>query len=378
MTRDKLLIKHNHLIHNLMIWGRVVATEYETDPGLVKVKLGTEEETHDTIFLPWLRRRGGKDWEWWAPEVGGQVLILAPSGNVNRGVIIGSLPYHREAGESEGSKEEEFNSLTPKAKRVSGDPPEEPADSETTTEENNKDKDEPTSHIIHYEDQTEISYDKIKHIWEAKFLDPQTLHLMADAAEEKEQIGVKILRKPVEPASGGAGDDSTKSEEEEETPPALQFWLDAELDKENIKLQVRDTINFHLDGTPEQESVQLNIKESVHAHLNAKPEEESIEFALTEKIAFQLDAKAGSEKVIAKVNDVSFHLEGGAGKEEATLNLNNEVKIKADGLGNMSFTGKGVKLELKPDGSLTVNCTQFNVVSSGPVSLTGSTIALNC
>jgi phage baseplate assembly protein V len=95
---EENIAKNNRLIHNMVLWGQVKKTDYSFDTGRVWVSLGetykkSEGADEDLIALPWLRRRGGKDWEWWPPEEGEQVLILAPGGKVERGVIIGSLPY---------------------------------------------------------------------------------------------------------------------------------------------------------------------------------------------------------------------------------------------------------------------------------------------
>lgn len=51
----------------------------------VRVRYG---ETVLSAWLPWVTARAGADRSWWAPEVGEQVLILAPSGDLGAGVVL--------------------------------------------------------------------------------------------------------------------------------------------------------------------------------------------------------------------------------------------------------------------------------------------------
>ncbi|WP_163372873.1 phage baseplate assembly protein V [Endozoicomonas acroporae] len=44
-----------------------------------------------TDWLPWLTTRAGFDRSWWAPEVGEQVLILAPSGELAQAVVLPAI-----------------------------------------------------------------------------------------------------------------------------------------------------------------------------------------------------------------------------------------------------------------------------------------------
>ncbi len=50
----------------------------------VRVRIG--ERT--SPWLPWVTRRSGGDVDWWAPEVGEQVEILAPNGEMNAARVI--------------------------------------------------------------------------------------------------------------------------------------------------------------------------------------------------------------------------------------------------------------------------------------------------
>lgn len=46
-----------------------------------------------TGWLPWLTRRAGGDSDWWAPEAGEQVVLLAPSGDLPQAVALPALHY---------------------------------------------------------------------------------------------------------------------------------------------------------------------------------------------------------------------------------------------------------------------------------------------
>jgi len=64
----------------------------EADDSAAAVRVRYAEETEAvTGWLPWLAARAGGDTIWWAPEVGEQVLILAPSGEISNGIVLGAL-----------------------------------------------------------------------------------------------------------------------------------------------------------------------------------------------------------------------------------------------------------------------------------------------
>ncbi len=76
--------------------------ETEMDRRLANiVRLGTVEEADFdkarvrircgdmlTGWLPWLTGRAGKDKDWWAPDIGEQVMVLSPSGEPAQGVVL--------------------------------------------------------------------------------------------------------------------------------------------------------------------------------------------------------------------------------------------------------------------------------------------------
>ena len=50
-----------------------------------------EESAALTAWLPWMTTRAGGDKSWWAPEVGEQVLLLSPSGELPQAVVLPAI-----------------------------------------------------------------------------------------------------------------------------------------------------------------------------------------------------------------------------------------------------------------------------------------------
>lgn len=61
-------------------------SKIDTKKGLVRVKSGSLESN----WIPWLEVRHGKNQSWNPPDIGEQVLIAAPSGDLSQGMVIGS------------------------------------------------------------------------------------------------------------------------------------------------------------------------------------------------------------------------------------------------------------------------------------------------
>lgn len=75
----------NRRVASLIRFGTVSEADY--DKARVRVAMG-EAESH---WLPWITLRAGGDRSWWVPEVGEQVLVLAASGELAQGVVLGSI-----------------------------------------------------------------------------------------------------------------------------------------------------------------------------------------------------------------------------------------------------------------------------------------------
>ena len=65
-----------------------VGTVHEINGDKASVDMG---DGWITEALPWTVRRAHGDIEWWAPEVGEQVVVLSPGGVIEDGVIAWSL-----------------------------------------------------------------------------------------------------------------------------------------------------------------------------------------------------------------------------------------------------------------------------------------------
>jgi phage baseplate assembly protein V len=66
-----------------------VGTVAEADYPAARVRVRTGDIL--TGWLPWLTVRAGMDRSWWAPEVGEQAVILAPSGELGQGLVLFGL-----------------------------------------------------------------------------------------------------------------------------------------------------------------------------------------------------------------------------------------------------------------------------------------------
>jgi phage baseplate assembly protein V len=70
---------------NLLRAGTVSAVDY------VKARVRVNIGKISTAWLPWLTHRAGPDTTWWAPEIGEQVMVLAPCGDLGQAVVVGSI-----------------------------------------------------------------------------------------------------------------------------------------------------------------------------------------------------------------------------------------------------------------------------------------------
>lgn len=84
-------------LENLVRLGTVAQVRH-AGPPRCRVKSGNLL----TDWLPWLTSRAGEDSTWWAPEVGEQVIVLSPGGNVGAGVVLPALnsDHHPAPGQS--------------------------------------------------------------------------------------------------------------------------------------------------------------------------------------------------------------------------------------------------------------------------------------
>tara|TARA_R110001592_G_scaffold104697_1_gene294542 strand:- start:49199 stop:49792 length:594 start_codon:yes stop_codon:yes gene_type:complete len=70
---------------NLLRIGTIAAVDYAG--ATASVRIGDIE----TASRPWLTQRAGADRSWWAPEVGEQVMLLSPTGDLSQGIILPAI-----------------------------------------------------------------------------------------------------------------------------------------------------------------------------------------------------------------------------------------------------------------------------------------------
>lgn len=70
---------------NLVRIGVIEAADY------AKAMVRVHCDGFTTEWLPWMTRRAGGDIDWWAPEVGEQVMVIAPSGLMEGAFVMPAL-----------------------------------------------------------------------------------------------------------------------------------------------------------------------------------------------------------------------------------------------------------------------------------------------
>jgi len=83
--QDYRMAESERRVDNLLRLGTVAAADYAA--ARVKVQSGDLF----TGWIPWITRRAAGDIDWWAPEVGEQVLLLSPCGDPAQAVCLGSI-----------------------------------------------------------------------------------------------------------------------------------------------------------------------------------------------------------------------------------------------------------------------------------------------
>lgn len=67
----------------------LIGTVSEADYAEARVRVQIGNIT--TAWLPWLTRRAGTAVDWWAPDIGEQVMVISPSGEPAQGVVMPAL-----------------------------------------------------------------------------------------------------------------------------------------------------------------------------------------------------------------------------------------------------------------------------------------------
>lgn len=142
------LNKHDTMLAKIASVGRVVKLTSDDPTGRgnipqALVHIGGETEGSYTCnWLPWVTARAGYDGEWWQPDIDEQVLVLAPSGDIAKGYIVGSI--YRACLTFDSKPDSESGGVTPR-------------DSVPASEEDKQ------IHKRVYQDGTSIGYDRLNH-----------------------------------------------------------------------------------------------------------------------------------------------------------------------------------------------------------------------
>ncbi len=79
---DYKLAELERRFNNLLRLGIIAEADYPAG----KVRVSSGELL--TTWIPWLTRRASNDTDWWAPEIGEQVLLLSPAGDPAQAVAL--------------------------------------------------------------------------------------------------------------------------------------------------------------------------------------------------------------------------------------------------------------------------------------------------
>ncbi|CAO3418738.1 phage baseplate assembly protein V [Azospirillum doebereinerae] len=73
-------------LSNLVHYGTVENADYAK--ARIQVRIGPDNVT---TWIPWSTSRAGGDQSWHPPEIGEQVVVVAPCGDLNQACVIGSI-----------------------------------------------------------------------------------------------------------------------------------------------------------------------------------------------------------------------------------------------------------------------------------------------
>ena len=82
MEQGFSLSEMNRRLANLIRLGTVIEADYQK--ARVKIQIGPIT----TQWLPWITSNASHSKNWNAPEIGEQVLVLSPSGEMSQGTVI--------------------------------------------------------------------------------------------------------------------------------------------------------------------------------------------------------------------------------------------------------------------------------------------------
>lgn len=235
------VVQHDQMLSNAVLLGRIVEPagadpKKPEDGPCVLVHVGGEEEgTFTRNWMPWVTSRSGYDADWWKPEIDEQVLVLAPSGNLKLGIVVGVLPRGNWLAFPED------NDFTAKAEPPNAIPQ----------------QGEEHKHLRVYKDGAGVSYDREKHELEL-FLNRDThkqeVSLKGNPEDEKPALSCSVLLEDKDgQLSLKFGDaDSPKTSIDVSTENGVKVVVDensVQFDKDCIKIAIGESsIECNKDG----------------------------------------------------------------------------------------------------------------------------------
>ncbi|ODS22672.1 hypothetical protein AB835_12825 [Candidatus Endobugula sertula] len=297
MERDVVAL--NAQIGGVIQVGRVVASLL-TDPTLptdpinpqdiprVLVQVGAEStDAHTRNWMPWAAARAmtGADGEWWQPEVDEQVVVLVPSGDLVKGIIIGSL-YRNKSAAIVGIK--------------------------------------PYIHRRSYEDGTQISYDKKLH------------KLSIDGKAQAEALSSLRLSAIMDPIGAPKGTSTLALELGNTLAPDVSITADSS-SGHGGELKVVSTLKTTLIAGTEQAA-----KIKVLADASVLGNEKMVISAGTTEVAINKD---GNVEINAGQTAVTISQAGNVEIGAANINLTATESLKLQGGANsLTINNSGVEI----------------------------------
>ncbi|MBT8420675.1 MAG: phage baseplate assembly protein V [Gammaproteobacteria bacterium] len=303
----KQLSEQRRRLFNLIQFGTVVDAKYEES--LLEVRIGPEEKDEEKesisvkVWLPWLQARAGHDWEWWAPEIDEQVMILSPGGDVKQGIVIGGFPYKNDKADPK------IDFL-----RTGGD------EAKTTIARGVKVEGKArTLHQRHYEDGTVISYDKSLHLFKAVFAGDDGAKKPFIVTELDAKTGVLSLRivKGVKIDIGELDDKAALKGD-----PLISLDLDSEGKKITLM-----TGECELAITPKEE-----LKLAVDGKLT---------MAATGDVGITTDGNLNA----TVTGDAIIKADGDITLEGANVTIKSSGDFKVDAGGNVEIKGSAIEMK---------------------------------
>jgi phage baseplate assembly protein gpV len=358
--------KHERVLHHMVKRGTVVSTDYLWDQGLVTVRIGTEKDFID-LSLPWLRLRGGHDWEWWAPEIDESVVILSPEGDLRDAMIIGSLPYAaKEPFVTSEKSDKNHGEVALRAVQSEGD------------KETRKQK---TAHMVQYQDGSSFYYNKEAHFYKMRLCTreddkaPESKINFAFSANEKEPL--IDLEKQIAANQLAFIIDAVKDKEKLQLAAGDKslLTLDGTKDKNMLKLAATPQAALTLNGTKDQVVSRLMATDKASLTLTGKEDKQKATLVATNKVTLTLDGKEGSQKAAMKAtNKVTLTLDGKEGSQQAAMRATDDVILTLSAEKGLTVEWFGNHFKLEKNGDVDIKCAKFTLNASGEVNLKGSKV----